>query len=339
MQLVRGIGAVYPNVVSVYVSYKVRCREEVMVTVARHLVDQGIMSPAAFTHALHTDELIETVQESLIGRQLRLLLVVDDVDDLYRVDHAQTPAEGYAAFRTLGSLAALGSWSGGMTAKLLCGSFALPQLLFCGAMHDPGLRQQYPAVVGAPDLNDTKYSLFLLRGGLPTDLCTARIVCGSTTDEEARSALFHAGGSVRGLEGNTAVSAVSDSDFHRVIMAQLRLENEDVLQSIMDGVRVNHDRVASVPWETQLRPLSWTAVKRLWRAGAGSTFMADVVRLTNDGHIMWDASDASNWYFAQESTSYGEKVARTKNPYHTPKIRKRIKPQKPIYTTAVCLHK
>jgi hypothetical protein len=46
-----------------------------------------------------------------------------------------------------------------------------------------------------------------------------------------------------------------------------------------------------------------------------------------------------NWYFAQESTSYGEKVARTKNPYHTPKIRKRIKPQKPIYTTAVCLHK
>jgi Cdc6-like AAA superfamily ATPase len=126
-QLVRAADVAFPKVISVYVSYEVPRREELIVTVARHLVDRGVMGPSTFADASRADSLDDTVMDTLHSQGRRLLLVVDEIDHLYRVDHAKNPQEAYAAFRSLGSLALLGSVAGGVSKVLLCGSStALP---------------------------------------------------------------------------------------------------------------------------------------------------------------------------------------------------------------------
>ncbi len=327
-QLVRAAEVAFPKVISVYVSYEVPRREELMVTVARHLVDRGVMGSSTLADAIRTDSLDDTVMDALHSQDRRLLLVVDEMDQLYRVDHAKNPQEAYAAFRTLGSLALLGSVGGADSAVLLCGSSAaLPLLITARATRDARLREEYPAVVGAPNLNETKFSELRLRAGLPTDLPTARVVCGRIRardglpydDRVARLALFSAGGSPRLLEQGASTGAVPPGDFghvsavptlsgrssdlHRAITSQLQRENKGMLRSLLDDQgRVDPGLVSTVPWETQLRPVTWEAVKHLWdevcsASGADDSssprehaLLSEVLCLVDRGFLTWDAS-------------------------------------------------
>ena len=298
-QLVRAADVAFPKVISVYVSYDVPRREELMVTVARHLVDRGVMGPSTFADAIRADSLDDTVIDALHSQGRRLLLVVDEIDHLYRVDHAKNPQEAYAAFRSLGSLALLGSVAGGVSAVLLCGSStALPLLINGSATLDARLREEYPVVVGAPYLNETKFSVFLLRACLPTDLPTARVVCGRIRaqnglpfdDRIARLALFSAGGRLRFLEQAASAGALPPvvptlsnplSDLHRAILSQLQRENKGMLRCLVDDQgRVDPCLVSTVSWETQLRPIDFRE----------SALLREVLLLVDQGFLAWDAS-------------------------------------------------
>jgi hypothetical protein len=147
-QLVTTAEVVFPNVISM--SYELPRPEELMVTLGLHLVDRDIINGAAtIDDAIRKDELEEVVLESLMSKGKRLLLVVDEMDQLYRIDHTMSPDAGRAALRTLGSLALLGSVGGPVSAVLLCGSSAaLPLLISCSATRDDALlRKEFPAVV------------------------------------------------------------------------------------------------------------------------------------------------------------------------------------------------
>lgn len=329
-QLVRAAEVVFPKVISVYVSFEVPRLEECMVTVARHLVDRGVLGSCTVADAIRTDNLDDTIIDALHSQDRRLLLVVDEVDQLYRVDHAENPQEAYAAFRTLGSLALLGSVGGAFSAVLLCGSSeALPLLITASATRFARLREEFPAVVGAPDLNETKFSEFRLRAGLPNDLPMARAVCGRIRarhglphdDRVAKLALFSAGGSPRLLEQGvfstgavppnnfelfSAVPPLSSrsSDLLRAIMSRLQRENKGMLHSLLDDEgRVDPGLVSTVPWETQLRPVTWEAVQHLWdevcsASGADdpgldsstdSALLCEVLCLLDRGFLAWDA--------------------------------------------------
>ena len=296
-----------------------------MVTLGLHLVDRGIFDTATMDDALRTDTLDDVVLESLMSKGKRLLLVVDEMDQLYRLNHATSPDEARAAFRTLGSLALMGSVGGSVSAVLLCGSSAvLPLLITANATRDAGLRQEYPAVVGAPNLNGTKYSELRVYAGLPTDLPTAQIVCEHIRGRDglpcdikiARLALFTAGGSPRLLEKGASTGAVSPDDrasaavsssitlcgptlgLHLAIVDELQRLNKNLLRSLQDHKgRVDAALVSTVQWETQLRPLTWEAVWRLWRQvntdSKGLTeagLQSEVLRLVDRGYLTLDMS-------------------------------------------------
>jgi hypothetical protein len=324
-QLVTTAEAVFPNVVSVYVSHERPHRVELMVTLGLHLVDRGIIDSATMNDALRTDTLDDVVLESLMSKGKRLLLVVDEMDQLYRLDRATSPDEARAAFRTLGSLALMGSVGGSVSAVLLCGSSAvLPLLITANATRVASLRQEYPAVVGAPNLNGTKFPEVRVYAGLPTDLPTAQIVCehirgrdGLPSDTRiARLALFMAGGSPLLLEKAVFTGAVTPADrasaavastitlcgpasgLHLAIMDELQRLNKDLLRSLQDHKgRVDAALVSTVQWETQLRPLAWQAVWRLWRQMNTDTkglteagLQAEVLRLVDRGYLTLDMS-------------------------------------------------
>lgn len=325
-QLVTAAEVIFPNVISMYVSHERPRGDELMVTLGRHLVGRGIIDSSTMEDAIRTDTLDDVVLDSLMSKGKRLLLVVDEMDHLYRLDHTKSPEEARAAFRTLGSLALLGSVGGPVSAVLLCGtSVVLPLLITTNATRDDHLRKEYPGVVGAPNLNGTKYSELRVYAGLPTDLATAQIVCehiraniGLPCDISiARLALFTAGGSPRLLEKGASTGAVSPddhhaspamsssitlcgptSDLHMAIVDELQQLNKDLLRSLQDHKgRVDAALVSTVQWETQLRPLTWKAVWRLWRQvntdSKGLTeagLQSEVLRLVDRGYLTLDMS-------------------------------------------------
>lgn len=107
------------------------------------------------------------ITAALRAHNLRLLLLVDEVDELYRVSDKQ-PLLQTNVLRSLGLLGSLGDGDSGRYGVLLCGSSSSTYALVCGG--SPGLGEWFPLVKGGiPDLNSTKFSMALV----PSSTCTA----------------------------------------------------------------------------------------------------------------------------------------------------------------------
>jgi hypothetical protein len=107
------------------------------------------------------------VGAALRARGLRLLLLLDEVDELYTVSAAE-PALCARVLETLGRLGSLGDGFSGQFGVLLCGSSSSTYSLVCGGA--PGLGEWFPLLKqGAPDLNSDKYSCLVV----PSSPCTA----------------------------------------------------------------------------------------------------------------------------------------------------------------------
>jgi hypothetical protein len=131
---------------------------------------EGLARPTNSFHAAHLDDLLvaaaaargvdvgarrgAALGEALEAARQRVLVVVDEVDELYRVDAAQPRRE--RVLETLGVLGALGGGMSGHYGVLLCGSSASTQsLIRADVAH---LRDAFAlARDGVPDLNGSKF--------------------------------------------------------------------------------------------------------------------------------------------------------------------------------------
>jgi hypothetical protein len=291
----------FPDVVAVYVSCTDADHEHLLLPVARHLARVGIIRHDGDVDvALKENKLHELVLGSLEQSCRKLLLVVDELDQLYRC--VPEDQEAYIpARRSLTSLACLGDVGGDVCAVLLCGSSAvLPLLITANGSRDDGIVREYPTVRGAPCLNGQKFRVLRLPGGLPTAMDTARVMRsslahqpvdgdddgdGDDDDNEwrARLALFIAGGSPRMLEAalgsfslkrmevviESSVSSQALSDrskaFYNAVMTALRAENEHLMKAVSKDGTLSAELVASVEWETMFKSLSCKRLTQLWR--------------------------------------------------------------------------
>jgi hypothetical protein len=91
----------------------------------------------------------------------RVLVLLDEVDDLYRLSAAY-PVAVASARATLGRLSILGSGTSGLYGVLLCGSSASTHCLVSGDASSLG--HKFPlAAAGVPNLNCTKFTRLLLQ--------------------------------------------------------------------------------------------------------------------------------------------------------------------------------
>jgi hypothetical protein len=97
---------------------------------------------------------LHDLDSALHKNGLRMLVLLDEVDDLYRVRGATATATHVS--QTLGHLAILGGQKTGMYGVLLCGSSSSTYSLVCGQTGHLG--HKFPLVTqGVPNLNSTKY--------------------------------------------------------------------------------------------------------------------------------------------------------------------------------------
>ena len=324
-QFVRVAEAAFPNVIAVYASYSEPHYDDLMVPVVKELVKRGVMD-VDWAGRVPDNELVALVLGALRQSGKRLLLVVDEMDQLYRVDYAQNPDIAKAAYKTLGRLAALGDRGGEFTSVLLCGSSTvLPLLITANGSRDAGIRSEYPRVFGAPNLNGTKFPEFRLMGGLPNDLATAKIVCGSglpdaASDGKARLALFVAGSAPRYLlkawtnrfsanlaAADAAMSTQSLSGptkgLYVEIIRELRRVNDSWMRAMVDtDGRVKPSVVAWYHWEDKVIPLNWEQLSSVWsrvRDPASTEpletqLQSELLRLCDKNFIASDLSDTSS---------------------------------------------
>lgn len=317
----------HPNVVAAYVTCTDSSTEHLLLPVARHLVEIGVIDHLrSVEDAVEQSKLHDLIMEALHSKGKKLLLVVDEMDQLYRCV-PNDPVTFVAARRSLSSLASLGDRGGSVCAVLLCGSSSvLPLLITANGSRNHGIVSEYPTVRGAPNLNGQKYSVVRVPGGLPSDLDTALAVCRSLGDDcesQARLALFIAGSTPRLLQSAHTSSSLKNVEqavdssmsshalsgrsraFYEAVMADLRDANADLMKSVLkDGV-VSVELVATVPWETKFKPLSHHHLAKLWRrvcsehpASAGTddlepmepTLQSEILRLCDKGFLAQDAS-------------------------------------------------
>ncbi len=257
------VEALHPEVVAAYVTCTDSGTEHLLLPVARHLVHLNIIdSHSSVDAAVDGSKLHDLIMQSLYEKGKKLLLVVDEMDQLYRCI-PQDAATFIPARRSLSSLASLGDRGGSVCAVLLCGSSAvLPLLITANGSRDLGIVSEYPTVRGAPNFNGQKCSVFRLPGGLPSSLDTARVVCSSSSslgdgsgsgacdDRKAPLALFIAGSTTRLLQRaqeSYSLKVIDQADdtststptlsgrskaLYEAIMADLRVTNADSMESV-----------------------------------------------------------------------------------------------------------
>ena len=241
--------------------------------------------------------------DALEARGLRLLLLLDEVDELYKVS-ASEPALRSHVLQTLGMLGTLGDGTSGVYGVLLCGSSSSTYTLVCGG--SPGLGEWFPLVQqGVPDLNSDKFTRWVV----PFSSCTAvgevarmlGVLAGAPHGElpqallsQARLFTFFVGSSPRAVKrALRAVANASDTGLasatpepssrlspratalYSALLAKLQERNGTLRAHVMsmNDKRVNLVRLKdwTVPWEDLVTPLSWAEVQGVWTASAGAS--------------------------------------------------------------------
>jgi len=291
----------YPSVVPIYITFNSLADRHsplrpmgIMGVVAAQLRRRGIaIAPADGDFDDSIDDMLSLrVLKALAAtagshgdQPVRVLLLVDDIDQLYRV-----AAVDALALRCLNDLAFVGASHTGLFSVVLCGKSPLcSQLMTRDATED--LRAAFPALSRAPRLNYQQYRVWHIASPLPTDVALVRDVmaarpCASALVDEraARLLAFASGGDVRKISafaseaemGNFVSDASNDwrttgvvgsdgEQLYKDIMAKLRKKNAAVMASLCTDGALDRAKVAAVPWEREFQPLTWAEVEECWR--------------------------------------------------------------------------
>ena len=281
-----------------------------------YLTGQGILQPQHVLQAGHLQSALAAaaaqqnvpfIAHSNLPTGRRLLLMVDEFDDLYRVP-ASAPALVQNVLATLGILGYLGDRTDGNCSILLCGSSSSTYDLVQGK--GARLGRNFPlAAGGIPDLNCTKFD----RLRLPAPLCNATAeveamvvaMAGSSgwvpghprPTAAARLLTFYLGSSPRAvtriivpqslqeLTGSLLASASpaippddafehpSTGAFLRALLARLAEGNNELraLTRKYDG-SANFLAIMdpACPWEQAVTPLTWQQVEAAFHEVVGS---------------------------------------------------------------------
>jgi hypothetical protein len=289
----------------------------------QHVLLAGNLQSALVAAAAQQNLSLSTASKIPIGR--RLLLLVDEFDDLYSVPPTE-PALASNVREVLSALGALGDRADGKCSVLLCGSSSSTYSLVQGKRSKRV--RSFPLVLGGiPDLNNTKFE----RLRLPAPLCNATdeveamiaAMAGSSgwaqgrqvPTAAARLLTFYLGATPRALKrvfvrgaqeltGALLVSAspslpvdadfehVSTGAFLRALLARLAAANSKlcILTRKSDG-SANFQAVMDTEcnWEQAVTPLTWQQVEEVFREVAGTAAAADLLVMLDeitDRHLL-----------------------------------------------------
>lgn len=209
-------------------------------------------------------------------RNKRMLIIVDELDELYRLPGGTEVQE------TLGNLQVLGNSRKGVVATVICGSSATLPLLISQYV-SPDIRKEFPTVYGAPNLNETRFRKQRIILPTPTDLSILKIICPGVEEPRLRLCLFLAGSNVREVHrylNGCDIASIIDSYYTTMLPANAR--RRSFLFAILDKLydrnkaflaevyRVLHQGdvflriVQETKWEATFKSLRVTEVQDLW---------------------------------------------------------------------------
>lgn len=278
--------SMFPDVIPVYISLANFRRSKALRTspvdevVLDQLILHGVLKREEITGDPYFDPTV-LISDVLERSNQRVLLLVDEFDELYRVDRMDEPELTRIAKDSMGSLSAFANLTTGRVGVVACGSTAsLRKLLACTPGTDRSFYDEFPNLRGAPHLNGTKFSRFVVTPSTSVDLSVARAVleAQSTTVKEGtvRLAAFIGGSNPRaiantieaGFDARSIRSPLQtdetrrrmnsfDGAFLAALMDRLWERNKALLESLLrpgshlpSAVLVMH-----TPWENRFSPL------------------------------------------------------------------------------------
>lgn len=219
----------------------------------------------------------------------RVLLILDEVDELYRVTEADGAAQRHV-LSSLGTLAVLGGGTTGLFGVLACGSSASTHALICADVAH--LVDKFPLIrAGVPDLNDTKFRRLAIemapcsRSGEVANILAASAGLTVLPDAAlplARLVTFFVGVAPRAIQAAVQECMLSAPPkyeglspsarmLYSALLAQLVVKNSDLLALVLTPERAIDLDVLRNPacdWERAVAPLDWSSVEGLWAAAA-----------------------------------------------------------------------
>ena len=315
--------AAYPSVISLFVSGE--DLEDSTSSFARCSL-RDLVFAAAANHGVVASTWEQLVR-GLVHSKRQMLIVLDEVDQLYRVARDETVLRSNVR-ATLGALSYLGSTQCGALGTLLCGSAAAtPMLIAARGSHLYG--DAFPLLRdGVPDLNDTRYTRHLIEAADCTDIEQVEHILsftrvGSSVHEDDRRKLSHivafVAGSVPRTIANTLASrqrvsnesalsggllarlfalprglSVDAQVLYRCVFQLLWKKNKALVKRCFaDDGRLSVCVIESGAWAQALQPITRAELARAWQKLAStpkSPFAADAAYLQR---LLDDLSDAN----------------------------------------------
>jgi hypothetical protein len=238
----------------------------------------------------------------------RLLLLVDEFDELYRVDFKTEPQLAALAIQSMRSLSSFANLRSGRVGVVVCASTAsLRKLFACSPGTDETFHNEFPNLRGAPHLNATKFNRFLVKSSPCVDLSVARSMLEAqptipVTENLVRGSSLVGGSNPRALaravekrfdpscirspsqmeEARRRMSSF-DGAFLSALIACMRERNAELLGSLLEDGGPSATKVMSTKWETGFSPLTLSECIKLF---------AEVARKHGPGHMIYkDARD------------------------------------------------
>jgi hypothetical protein len=302
---------VAPNVVPVFVTLNhVGLKDHALLqsTLAENVAEQ--LEKLGIPVQSYRTERVREVVQALHNANKYLLLLVDELDQLYRLDPASSL--GKWALQTLSELVFFGDQSSGRVCTLICGSSAMLPLLITRNVNDSG----FPLLSRAPSLNGNKYQTKRVSASRPTDLSAVSSITGLDQHLHLgalRQFAFASGATPREVEkmfleathdslATSVLPAESimafntlDTENRRVIREVLldRLVdlNKDLLARLVTENHVNVRAVYDIPWENEFQPLLFDEA----RAACGElgvdihrNFLTHLLHLSDRGWLTLD---------------------------------------------------
>ena len=213
--------------------------------------------------------------EYLERRDLRLMLVVDELDEMYRC------ASALQFHDTLGELQTLGNSTEGRVAVVLCGSSAVLPMLICANVQTVDKSEFRLLQSEVPNLNGNKYTPTQIHPPHSADLAIVQQLAPSLSVKDAREILFFAGANARQVTkamsagtfplADPEMSQMSSNyrlsyarDLNVAILDKLFETNKDLMGKLLDKENQPSSAVTDTPWHDSFLPLTFEAVRQIW---------------------------------------------------------------------------
>ncbi len=294
---VQVVSIVCSDVIPVYVSYVDVLSEPILRSKTILEIVELQVNNFGVTSDQSTEYVYLRLFDALTASNKRVLLIIDEMDKLFEVDpFLMNWFETLT--RSLGELAKIGDDASGLFACILCGSSVhLPTLVFANGKDNPSFVKHYPLVQVSINLNDSKFRPRRIYTTTTVELDTVASILynGDNVNEHnrdiVRAITFITGGIAREVSRLSYAAqrvrrhaSITQLDVEYSIMANKTLSTQpmaalydgilDALytknKSIMDKLKdidgsVNMERVSSLPWETQFKPLTYSETEQIWQ--------------------------------------------------------------------------